>query len=635
MKIRGKIISGISGIIIGFIFTILVVYYNNQISLKSQDTAMLASQAKSAFWALESEGYRVLYEGSSLEKSREDLMKKKEIFELALKAFNEAEGKDYLDAEVHKQWDLINKLWVSVDELLKKIYGDIGILIPVKALDYDFKIKGINGVISAPDLTRKEVREAQSILKEIQEDLRFLLASSGEFAKALDKTIVALDKAIENSKKMSVLYSAGVVLLTTILAILFAFLFSGYVSGKIVNIQSILKSLSEKDLTVNAHIQSRDEFKTLGVYLNAVITALQEFIESAGGSVEKVNEIKEVLSSGTEESVAALNQITKNIESMTSQFKKLDQHIDESSRDVSAMDEEITSIVSAIDSQSEAVSMSSTAIEEMTASVSSIAHLTNSKQETSKLLLDVVSQGGEFVENTFDNIKSVYEELNDIKGLVEIIKDVADKTNILSMNAAIESAHAGDAGKGFSVVADEIRGLAESTGDNVKDINSAITSISTRIESALKASEESSEMFNTINRDISEFMNAMIEISGSLNELEEGNREVLSATEQVYTLNTKVLEGAGKIKSQSAMIETSMKNVRVISGEVTTGMTEVSTGTEEVLASFSDISDVTLRNSERIEDLKEKMNQFRTYDSSSVNYSDFVEELPSHEEDAV
>ena len=139
--------------------------------------------------------------------------------------------------------------------------------------------------------------------------------------------------------------------------------------------------------------------------------------------------------------------------------------------------------------------------------------------------------------------------------MAQVINQISEQTNILSMNAAIESAHAGEAGKGFAVVAEEIRKLAESTKENANSIQTVLLSITRQISGALEASEVSSTAFTAITSEIAGF--ADILVSAAENARKGGNtREEIK----------EVLEGsssaAEKIRNHSVDIATCMHGFR-------------------------------------------------------------------------
>lgn len=519
-----------------------------------------------------------------------------------------------VDEDQMERWNNINNLW---NHLETKLNGVIDGLVEIEkhSITSLFNMYSFGHIMSNTALIIKNERYRGDYLtvKNIHADLLLIGSSSDILNNALVDIRDMLKTHVSDKQSQNELTSIIALILAVVLAGSIALIFSGSMSKKINQMKEILHNISKKDLTVVPDIKSKDEFQELGDYLTELITVLQGFMESAGDSVYKVTETNDVLSRETMESEDSLNKIHERVNDVRDQFSKLDNNIDESSKDITYMDEEIVKIVDNINNQSQAVETSSSSIEQMTASVSQIANLTAKKQQSTKDLLHIVAQGGESVENTFDNIQQVNSELIQIKELVEVIKNVADQTNILSMNAAIESAHAGEAGKGFSVVADEIRSLAEYTSNNVSAINKAIKSISVRIESSLQASEESSSVFEKINRDVNEFSDAMTEISSSIDELAQGGEEVLRATSQVSDLNDSVRAGAGRIKEQSAVIEDAMLSVKSVSNDVNSHIIRIANRTNDILKSFKGINDVSEQSSERIHDLTRRMEEFKLH----------------------
>lgn len=633
MGIRKRLLGSMSIIMIVFIVTIGLIskYYQDLQKLNKTVTASYALAA--AFNNVEAVAlkFRVVREPiSTYIKQFEDSIVN---FEANLEVFNNTKGKELLDVEFQERWENINKLWKhsggyvqGVVDILEQIKGR-----PLEGL---FNTRAFDAISADTALftTNAEVRKDYTMVMSLNRALTNVTTTSGILDKALFDTRVELEKQAKSKEKITSFLTVILVITSAFVALLFSILFSNVISKRINNIKKILHEISKKNLAVEIDINTKDEFQELGNYVKELINTLKEFIDSAGKSVNKVNEIKDVLKSGTNESEISLNQINQSIEDMTGQFNTLDGNIEKSTRDITFMDEEIVNIVDSVHNQSVAVESSSSAIEEMTASVSQIANLTSKKRESTDNLLKIVAQGGVSVDNTYENIQQVFEELSRIKELVEVIKNIADQTSILSMNAAIESAHAGDAGKGFSVVADEIRALSEYTSSNVKDINQAIVSISTFIESSLKASEDSSTVFEKINFEVKEFSMAMAEISSSIEELAAGGEEVLHSTEVVSELNHKVNEGANRIKDQSAMIEESMVSIQSISNDVNNSIKGISIGTGAVLESFRGINRVSGESAERVEDLTKRMNEFNI-ESNSISDEEVSQDVEESREE--
>ena len=144
----------------------------------------------------------------------------------------------------------------------------------------------------------------------------------------------------------------------------------------------------------------------------------------------------------------------------------------------------------------------------------SIAIVIGESGKTAGDLKKKIIDGEEQSRNTHDIIKSTSKDLEKITGIAEIINEISEQTNILSMNAAIESAHAGAAGAGFAVVAEEIRKLAELTKENAADIQAVLRTLTRQITEALKASELSSRSFGLITSEMAAFTNTLGKVAG-------------------------------------------------------------------------------------------------------------------------
>lgn len=611
MSIRKKMMGSMALVMTVFIITIVIINHNSKDLQILARTSIISYGLENSFAQIENNSLKFMVDRESISFYIKRFKSSRDNFEIFLEEFNNSDGKELLSTELQSKWDNINKLWDISKKSLNIIIENLEIIQDHKISSL-FSTRSFTQILSDTSLLSKSdaYRKDYTYIRSIDEAISSIGTTTEILNKALSGTRNNLEVVVKEETKANSLFTIIALIIATISSFGFSILFSRHISSKIHQIKSILHQISQKNLAVEIDINSQDEFQELGEYVKDLINTLHEFINSAGHSVSKVTEIKDVLARETGESEVSLNKIHERVSDMENRFSVLDQDIERSTLDITTMDDEILKIVNFISDQSVAVSNSSTAIEQMTTSVSQIATLTAKRQASTQDLLSVVSRGGVTVENTFENIQQVSSELIHIKELVEVIKNVADQTNILSMNAAIESAHAGDAGKGFSVVADEIRSLSEYTSSNVKDINTAIMSISTRIESSLKASEESFTVFEQINRDVNDFSMAMTEISSSIEELAAGGVDVLNSTGRVSSLNDNVMEGAAHIKNQSAAIEKAMVSIKNISNDVSAFIVKISERTNSVLGSFKGINAVSVQSGERIADLSRRMDEF-------------------------
>ncbi len=241
------------------------------------------------------------------------------------------------------------------------------------------------------------------------------------------------------------------------------------------------------------------------------------------------------------------NDVQKNVSGLVNSF---DQSLDA----VQVIDKEISALSSEIDDQISAVNQTSVSIEQMFSSIKNVASVSKERIEHSSQLTKTAHDGAENMDQTMLSFGNIAGNMGKIQELITIIDGVASQTNILAMNAAIEAAHAGDAGRGFSVVADEIRKMAEGTVESAKDIGHVINSIVEAISNTEKEIEETAETFDKINSGIKVLNSSFEMIAVSMQELFTGSQEILKTTTSLTRISTDV-------KSRSDIIMKSQKSV--------------------------------------------------------------------------
>ncbi len=185
-------------------------------------------------------------------------------------------------------------------------------------------------------------------------------------------------------------------------------------------------------------------------------------------------------------------------------------------------------VESRVADQSSVITQSSAAIEEMTASIRSIETIAGERLAAIGRLKSAIDEGNARMEGSSAALAEMKAAAASIGEVVEIIRAVASQTNLLAMNAAIEAAHAGEAGRGFSVVADEIRKLSEATNENARIIADDIKRTLASMEAAAEADEGAQAIFKTVDAEADAVGAAMAEIGRGLKEIAEGSAEILA-----------------------------------------------------------------------------------------------------------
>jgi hypothetical protein len=188
-----------------------------------------------------------------------------------------------------------------------------------------------------------------------------------------------------------------------------------------------------------------------------------------------------------------------------------------------------------IDLQSRSVEESSNKTELMINSLKDTSVMYQTKQEAVTELLDNASISRESMRETIESVQGISQSVDGIASAIKIISSIAANTNLLSMNAAIEAAHAGDAGRGFAVVSDEIRRLSESTRENSRNISQTLKNIIDGITNTSKRSSDTEYRIIEMSKEINEFTQTMTSLISTLNNLSEDSSEIISSLNTLKT----------------------------------------------------------------------------------------------------
>ncbi len=305
------------------------------------------------------------------------------------------------------------------------------------------------------------------------------------------KESVSLARDINKNVKSAIFHA----MLLSILIIIVA-LISFSVIIKILNpirdIEEYLKKLAKLDFTYSLEIEGKNEIALISQNLSSVITLLKEFIHDAKATSSENASISYELST------TALN-VGKNVENSVEMVNVA------TTRAKDIQNEIKVAIVDAEESKKDVIK----ANENLEFAREDIISLTSKVRDTAQIEIEL-SQ----------NMETLSTDANDVKNILNVIADIADQTNLLALNAAIEAARAGEHGRGFAVVADEVRKLAERTQKSLTEINATINVI---VQSIIDASSKMT--FNS--KDIQKLADIAQEVENKINLIVEmGNKTV-------------------------------------------------------------------------------------------------------------
>jgi len=262
--------------------------------------------------------------------------------------------------------------------------------------------------------------------------------------------------------------------------------------------------------------------------------------------------------------------------------------------------------------QNSTVSESSRSIAQMHESITLISRKGQEKVLQIENLKKIANEGEEKIEHTESLLSGVTTQLDDVYAFIEMINSIAEQTSILSMNAAIESAHAGEAGKGFAVVADEIQKLAESTAENAQLITSTLTEIIANVQKARTSSQVATTAFANTS-------GVIAELSATLNEIVNEISSVDDKSTKVSEQSSMIARSTGELSNKTSKLDVLRKTVveeigqmEAIFAEARNGISEINIGTGDILSRIMNINESSRQNKGKMENLHAMLNEFKT-----------------------
>lgn len=243
-----------------------------------------------------------------------------------------------------------------------------------------------------------------------------------------------------------------------------------------------------------------------------------------------------------------INMLSEGFNTFVEKIRDIIVKVKDLASHLSAAAEEISSSTQQI---SDGVQQQSASFEEMTSSVQSNATTAQEANETSQETVGNVEAAGSGMENTIDAMLQIEGSSKRIAEAVSIITDIADQTNLLALNAAIEAARAGEHGKGFAVVADEVRKLAERSAASANEIKDVISGSAKQVQNGVELSREAGEGLKAIVEKINNIASQLHLISSATQEQATTMEENTSITEANSNATQQLAASSEELASQA------------------------------------------------------------------------------------
>jgi methyl-accepting chemotaxis protein len=390
---------------------------------------------------------------------------------------------------------------------------------------------------------------------------------------------------------------------------------TGKITKRIMTLRDASKKLLDKNFTVKLVDRTRDEVGDLTRDLCETVNGLDGILQDVKHGAAIAVQFGNTYEGAATQTAAATHQIRTSIESLNRQFELLEKAVKSSMEKLMEMSDIALALVVDNQQQFDSISQNSDDITKMAKLVSVITDMSVEKSQNAERIQQFVTDGDSKISATTELLNEITGQLDEIGDVIEIINGVAEQTNILSMNAAIESAHAGEAGKGFAVVAEEIRNLAESTADNSRRIAASINAIVQKVTAADKASSLAADAFARVSEQAQDMSNSLHDITEDLRSVDMKINEVDKRTHSVASTASKISGQCDQLNTQQMAVSEAMAQMHGIFSESKTGVNEIRSGANDIVEKMLQVSELSAESSSNMKNLSNELSAFVTTDA--------------------
>ena len=398
------------------------------------------------------------------------------------------------------------------------------------------------------------------------------------------KLVATLDESELSNDTKSILKTTFLIIgVMALIAVFMSLLLSKGIANNIKNLKEVFAKASNGDLTVSITASTKDEFKDLAISFNSMISNISELMKSVTKSSNTVLETSTSLASMSEEITASINEVAKAIGDVSVGATEQVQNSQKGSSEMEDLSKRLDKI--SVNSK-EMDKISSDTKELGSKGLYMIDTLTEKSNKTKTATTEVN-----------DIVKDMNESTKQINAISETIANITAQTNLLSLNASIESARAGEAGKGFAVVAEEIRKLAEQSKTSTEEIKVIIASIQKKSDTAVKAIQLTESVVN--------------EQDLAVGETQQIFSEILKSIEIMITKVDEVKVSIVDINEKKQSTVSEIENISFISEQTASASEEVTASTEEITATMDGLTRHSIELQVLAEQLGTEINKFK------------------------
>lgn len=449
-------------------------------------------------------------------------------------------------------------------------------------------------------------------VQEMDTEVYSIINGYATIQKLIYTTSYEFEDILESANIKYTVFAIIMAVITSVILALSISFVTFNIAKRIISIRDMSKALSKKDFTLSIDSNGSAEMQDLMQNMNNMVSELNDFLLVVKKTASKAISSGYQINDSANSTAAATTEIDANIESITKEFDLISQAVQKSVAVIAEMDKQVGNLVVHNEKQTKSIEDSNQTVIEVAETLEKITRMAEARAHDAQEMHELVRDGDNKIKVTADMLIEITKQLKQISGVVKIINDIASQTNLLSMNAAIEAAHAGEAGMGFSVVAEEIRSLAESTTVNAKKIRESVNSIVETVSNANEASVKASEAFGKVRVNADQVIDSMQEISGGIVQIDDQMKSIRSKTEETAAAADEINSFCEQLADKQKTVSGEVSSMNDLFAQAQEGIHEIKRGTSDIVTRITEVSDNSKDSYKNMTDLENILEEFKT-----------------------
>lgn len=367
---------------------------------------------------------------------------------------------------------------------------------------------------------------------------------------------------------------------------------------------------SKGDLTSRIDIAMKDDIGALSTELNLFIKDLSDMVQNLKIETYVVENSAVNLSESVKISNKALSNMKQTVDKIHEEGEWQKDLVENAKSDVLNVTQSVQNVQQQIEQQAVSVRQSSRSVADMAESIESVADLAQKADAVSAGLKETSEKGEAAIKSAINDILEIQTASDEVQDIVKVIQKIASQTNLLSMNAAIEAAHAGAVGQGFAVVADEVRSLASSSSVSAKNIAVHIKEMVEKIQKGVESIQLAGNAFAEINGGIANNSELVQTIARSMAEQRIGASETIKATESVVESIEFIQNLTKQQREYADNVENSINKIVTASKEISVSLEKNTENSHNLECAIDGVDSCVINNSSAVSKMLECIDVF-------------------------